>query len=537
MMNELISYLEENGIAYIRLSDSVVDIDGKKYELYRPTEDGSFFDDGFGFIGMPCDSTGHNTSETLYDRYVYCFGGVWYWLDKGAEESVRLNRLKYLGESSFPLPTETFLGVHGQYELLSGSGTYTDWCRKAKFLGVRNLGICEVNSLAGVLKFQMECQKFDIKPVIGMGCTVYDVRNDVRFVVKVYACNEAGWMDMLTLNTEINCVNIGWVGLDEFCRIVNGNDNLVVILDPKTLDYDEYRKAGITAAFYQLDTCMYGDERHDEWYLKNIKKFFYDEELVPLVFSDAWYIDVEYADVPDRLHRIAGKMEYSSDNQYFKSNETVYNEFLHLFSDEEAGAELFLESMQLLNDIADSCDFAIDTSHRHLPKYEMKPDEAAQYTSNEDMFWGLIENGLASHPELVDKWGEDVVMERIEREVDVIKYGNVIDYFLITRDIVNWCHENDILTGISRGSAGGCLISYLIGITKLNPLEYGLLFERFLNKGRVGYVRKQNIVKITLDNGRTLEFDENKELVLFRGGNKIIAKAKDFKVNDELLAY
>lgn len=485
MMNELVSYLEENGIAYIRLSDSVVDIDGKKYELYRPTEDGSFFDDGFGFIGMPCDSTGHNTSETLYDRYVYRFGGVWYWLDKGAEESVRLNRLKYLGESSFPLPTETFLGVHGQYELLSGSGTYTDWCRKAKFLGVRNLGICEVNSLAGVLKFQMECQKFDIKPVIGMGCTVYDVRNDVRFVVKVYACNEAGWMDMLTLNTEINCVNIGWVGLDEFCRIVNGNDNLVVILDPKTLDYDEYRKAGITAAFYQLDTCMYGDERHDEWYLKNIKKFFYDEELVPLVFSDAWYIDVEYADIPDRLHRIAGKMEYSSDNQYFKSNETVYNEFLHLFSNEEVGAELFLESMQLLNDIADSCDFTIDTSHRHLPKYEMKPDEAAQYTSNEDMFWGLIENGLASHPELVDKWGEDVVMERIEREVDVIKYGNVIDYFLITRDIVNWCHENDILTGISRGSAGGCLISYLIGITKLDPLEYNLLFERFLNKGRI----------------------------------------------------
>ena len=481
-MEELIAYLKENGIAYTEVSNAVLEIDGRTYELYVPADDGSLFDDGFCFIGKPYDTELHEDNETLADRYVYRFGGVWYWLDKGQENDVKLNRLKYLGESAFPLPTDTFLGVHGQYEILSGSGTYTDWCRKAKFLGVRNLGICEVNSLAGALKFQMECQKFGIKPIIGMGCTVYDIDSDVRFVVKVYARNFEGWQTLLTINTEINCVNSGWVALDRFSEIIRGNDDITVILDPKTLDYEEFREVNIDTVFYQLDTCAYSDERHDEWYLKNLKKFFYDTNLVPLVFSDAWYIDAEYA---DRLHRIAGRMGYASDNQYFKSNEAVYGEFLQLFSEEEVGAELFLESMQLLNDIADGCDFTIDTANRHLPKYEMKPDEAARYTTNEEMFLGLIEEGLAVHPELVDRWGEDVVLERLEREIDVIKFGNVIDYFLITRDIVNWCHENGILTGISRGSAGGCLISYLIGITKLNPLEYGLLFERFLNKGRV----------------------------------------------------
>lgn len=484
-MKELIAYLKENGIAYTEVSNAVLEIDGRTYELYVPADDGSLFDDGFCFIGKPYDTELHEDNETLADRYVYRFGGVWYWLDKGQENDVKLNRLKYLGESAFPLPTDTFLGVHGQYEILSGSGTYTDWCRKAKFLGVRNLGICEVNSLAGALKFQMECQKFGIKPIIGMGCTVYDIDSDVRFVVKVYARNFEGWQTLLTINTEINCVNSGWVALDRFSEIIRGNDDITVILDPKTLDYEEFREVNIDTVFYQLDTCAYSDERHDEWYLKNLKKFFYDTNLVPLVFSDAWYIDAEYADIPDRLHRIAGRMGYASDNQYFKSNEAVYGEFLQLFSEEEVGAELFLESMQLLNDIADGCDFTIDTANRHLPKYEMKPDEAARYTTNEEMFLGLIEEGLAVHPELVDRWGEDVVLERLEREIDVIKFGNVIDYFLITRDIVNWCHENGILTGISRGSAGGCLISYLIGITKLNPLEYGLLFERFLNKGRV----------------------------------------------------
>lgn len=483
-INDLISYLDNNGINYKRLSDYIVEIDDKTYELYRPTEDGSLFDDGFGFIGLPCDNN-HKIATTECDRYVYRFGGVWYWLDRGKEDDVKLNKLKYIGNCSFSLPTNTFLGVHGQYEILSGSGPYTDWCNKAKFLGVKNLGICEINSLAGVLKFQMECQKFEIKPIIGMGCTVYDIDKDIRFVVKIYVKNFSGWQDLLTINTEINCVNTGWIALSEFIKIVNDNDDIVVVLDPKTLSYEEYDRIGIKTIFYQLDTCIYSDEKHDEWYLKNLKKYFYDKNLVPLIFSDAWYIDEEYADVPDRLHRIAGKMDYVSDNQYFKSNETVYSELLKLFSQEELGAELFLESMQLLDEIAEDCNFVIDTTQRHLPKYEMKPDEAQIYTTNEDMFLGLIENGLEQHPELVDEWGEDVVMERLEREIDVIKFGNVIDYFLITRDIINWCHENGIMTGISRGSAGGCLISYLIGITKLNPLQYGLLFERFLNKGRV----------------------------------------------------
>lgn len=76
-------------------------------------------------------------------------------------------------------------------------------------------------------------------------------------------------------------------------------------------------------------------------------------------------------------------------------------------------------------------------------------------------------------------------MERIDREIKVIKLGESIDYFLILWDIVKWCRENDILTGIGRGSAGGSLVAYLLEITQLDPLRWGLLFERFLNEGRV----------------------------------------------------
>ena len=75
-MEELIAYLKENGIAYTEVSNAVLEIDGRTYELYVPADDGSLFDDGFCFIGKPYDTELHEDNETLADRYVYRFGGV-----------------------------------------------------------------------------------------------------------------------------------------------------------------------------------------------------------------------------------------------------------------------------------------------------------------------------------------------------------------------------------------------------------------------------------------------------------------------------
>lgn len=78
------------------------------------------------------------------------------------------------------------------------------------------------------------------------------------------------------------------------------------------------------------------------------------------------------------------------------------------------------------------------------------------------MFDSLIYEGLENKPELLEDYSEDVLVERIERESKIIKFGDVVDYFLILRDIVNWCKENNILLGAGRGSASGSLISYLL---------------------------------------------------------------------------
>lgn len=480
-------------MSYTEVSPYVYEIDGRTFELYKPDNDGALFDDDFRFTGIPANLARYTSTEktvdTQCDFYAYKFGGVWYMLPRDDRDKVKLKRLKYLGEAVQEIPTPVFMGVHGQYEIMSGSGTYADWCAKAKFYGVTTLGICEKNTLSGALKFQVECQKNGLKPVIGMECTVYDIVKDFRFTAKVFVRNEVGWQSILTMSEAINCDNPGYIPIDQFREEISRNaEGLVVVADPKTTDYDRFAEIGLKMDYYQLDPVRYVEESRDEVYLKNLRKF-YHSGMLALPMADAWYLDEEYSCIRSRLASIGGSNFYDSDDQWFKPNDVLFCQLADMFPNTDNGLGLayqdFLDGLERLMDIADGIDFTVDTTKRHLPRYIMTEDEAAKYATNEDMFWGLIDEGLQRHPELIEQYGEDVVMERIDREVGVIKLGDTIDYFLITRDIINWCHRNGIMTGISRGSAGGCLVSYLLAITKLDPIGYNLLFERFLNEGRV----------------------------------------------------
>ncbi len=111
----------------------------------------------------------------------------------------------------------------------------------------------------------------------------------------------------------------------------------------------------------------------------------------------------------------------------------------------------------------------------------MTDEEKEKFETNEDLFWHLIEDGFKRKI----KNDHDKYLKRIEKEFSVIEMGNVVDYFLILWDIIKFARSNGILVGVGRGSAGGSIISYLLDIIQLNPLEFDLLFERFLNEGRI----------------------------------------------------
>ena len=472
-MKELIKHLEDNKISFELKNNNEIIINNELFCLLESGPNGLLFDDDFNLIV---------SGSGEYDKYVYRFGGQWYWDSKQDIKSPKLNELRYIGKSASTIKNDSFLGVRGGYEILNGSRLYSDWCKKAKFLGITSLGICEKNTLAGVMKFQLECQKNNIKPIIGATYTVYRKKQDLYFDVKFYVKNEIGWHNLLMINKEVNVVNeLKYIDED---KLIDFLDGLYIIIDPKSISYEDFYRSKYRELydFYQLDTVEYEDEERDKWYLENLKKFYYSG-IQPISITDSFYLEKEHNHIKNILNTIGGFREYKSSNQYFKDKEDYFNELDVLFNpNDESIFNVFQLAVFNENKIAEFCDFIIDTGNRHLPKYKMTDSESVKYKDNEDLFWSLIYKGLNS---LVPKDQWDMYLDRVEEEYEVIKYGDVVDYFLTLHDIISWCKGRGILTGIGRGSAGGSVVSYLLGIIHIDPIKYDLLFSRFLNKGRI----------------------------------------------------
>ena len=447
LFKELKNYLKDNFIPFscqVHDNSYMFQIDEKIYELSVPNEDGRFFDESFNW---DCD-------RTDLDGYIFNFGSVWYTLQAGNEKAVKLDRVKWRGKiqvTEEALLQRCFLGVHGPFELMNGSGSYKDWCSKAKWMGIESLGICEKGTLAGTLKFQTACEKAGIRPILGMEIPIQVAETDSRYTIKAFVKNEQGWINLLWINKLIN-VDSTENYLSEK-DVFDHKEGLIFIYDPKTTDF------GILPTeiwlnkenYYQLDPIEYKKEERDEAYLKNLRKF-YNTKMKPVLMSDAYYLEKEYAPIRVKLNRLAGTMNYESDSQYFKNGEELWFEYSDLFKKNFEGQfDTFSAAMENLEEICDACQFTVETKQRHLPKYYMTPEESKLYKNNEEMFVELVYKGVEEHIDLLEDWGEDVLAERIEREIKVIRDGDVIDYFLSLRDIVNWCRQNQILLGAGRG--------------------------------------------------------------------------------------
>jgi len=466
-------YLLNNYMTFEKVDEDLFIIDGKRFLFVKPTN-GLLFNEDFQLILSPVQKS------IKTDFYAFCFGGRFYYTESQLEPT--LTPLKYLGNYSPKLGFNySFLGVHGGYELLNGSRLYDDWAMKAKFLGVYALGICERNTLAGALIFQKSCEKFSIKPIIGEEISVRDDK-DYQFNIKLYPRDDEGWRRLLLMNKEINIDNNGFVRYKSFLEYI-ADGNFFIVLDPKYIDYERAFPIELNfECFYQLDPVEYVQNDRDEWYLKNLKKFV-RSHIPPIAISDAYYIDKEDFFIKKYLNTIANKYDYDSKNQFFRSIDEYFNDVMSLFNPEdETAVPIFMASIENLKKVVSGIQFKIPTGERHLPKYELTKEEFELYGDSETLFWSIIENGLKNKVPL-DK--QEEYINRLQEEYSVIKMGDVVDYFLILWDIINWAKRNDIVVGIARGSAGGSLISMLMGITELDPIKFDLLFSRFLNEGRI----------------------------------------------------
>lgn len=416
------------------------------------------------------------------DFIVFLWGDKFYYTPSDKIKNPEFNILRYIDkieQKSYP-----FLGIHGKYELLNGSKDYSEWCKKAKFLNISTLGICEKNTLAGTLAFQEECKKNDIKSILGE--TISIKLDDTFCVGKIFVINEKGWKNMLLINTEINVNNPSKYVTEE--KLLELSEGLVFVFHPAYFPFDKKRVDRYSSVFsqcyFQLDSCKYNNIETDNQFILDTNKYL-KSHLNPILINDAYYLEKEDYEIKSTLNMISGERDLLSNDQWFKTFDENLVLFQEYFSNENDFEKAITKSVESLLTIESTCNFEIETGKFKLPQYKMTKEEENKYKTNENMFLTLIEKAFVD--KVINKGLDfEVYSERLNQEVETIKKGGFEDYFLILWDVVKFCKDNNILTGIGRGSAGGSLISYLLDITRINPMPYKLLFERFLNEGRLG---------------------------------------------------
>ncbi len=511
MRKDLKKWISERQINLKKVTDKIFSIEGvgkflllepKEIEIELPNDEGketisAILDrESFGLILSEEEEQLFSDYECSF--YLFSFGGIFYYSER--VEDIDFDQFRYLGQAKRQIDQDFCnLGVHGGYELLNGSRTYSDWVDKAKFLGISSLGICEKNTLAGVLDFQMRCLDEDIKPIIGETVTVKN--SEEQYEVKLYVKNTEGWRNLLKINKQINTINPQQYILED--ELMNFGSGLICVLSTlvplKKTFLSKFKKA-FDQVFFQIDSVEYFTDDADKRVLAAYKLYFnnYLDVVDPVLLNDCYYLEKSDSKIKKMMNnfRSTSTFEYLSDNQFFKDLQHSFSLSEIFNEDKEFKGQNFFQLFDTMIQntlvISESCDFKISTEGFKLPNFEFNglDEEYSEFVKagdEEGLFWYLIEKGFKRRVTDRGIVGEEAELyrERIRIEFEVINKGGFIGYFLILWDIVEFCTKNDILTGLGRGSAGGSLVSYLLDITKIDPIKYKLLFERFLNEGRI----------------------------------------------------
>lgn len=432
---------------------------------------------------------------------VFQWGGIFY-KTKLDEES--LNQKGYLKadfkEIKYTSKTKknkyVHLGIHSIYELLNGTGSFDSYLKKAAYLQMGTLAICDKNTLAGTLPFQIACAKKGIKSIMGVTYNfTYNVEDtEIDYDIKIYVQNEIGWKNLLKLHYLKNIKsNEGKIFIEEAYKKAEG---LIFVLSStsyltdKNISKSSALKLAVKdrnnlSIYQQVDPVEFNSAQSDNDHLLALKKYAngFSKIIPPVLIQDSYYIDPEHSKYKLWTNMIGKKSNQHSDDQYFKSFKELSSQIIE-FLDEDGELvngilhqEFFNICVKNNQLISNSCNFSIQTGESKIPKFVSLDGAEAK-----EIYFRELEIGFKAK---VPKGKEKEYRERLEIENKIIVGADFIDYFLILWDLVQFCNDEGIRYGLGRGSVGGCLIAFLLGIIDIDPIEHGLLFERFLNETRV----------------------------------------------------
>jgi DNA polymerase-3 subunit alpha len=372
----------------------------------------------------------------------------------------------------------------------------SDVVKKAAELGMPAVAITDHGALYGAFKFFVQAQAAGVKPIIGVEAykarrTRFDKdapedREHTHLVI--LAKNLTGYKNLMRMVTDSNLEGFHYKPRVDFELLEKYHEGLIV-----------------------LSGCMRGEipslllkGQHTEAE-KILKEYL-------RIFKEDFYIEIQrHPDMPEleqlnsellKLSRKHGVPIVATNDVHYMTKEDAYAQEIMLciqtqhtmheqrrplsmidvpdfyFKTEAEMRAAFADLPEAIENtvkIADMCNVEIPHGKMILPRYPIPTDQTP-----EDYLKTLVYN----NKQRVKGFSDDVVMKRIDYELDIINQKGYANYFLFTADFVTWAKDNGIAVGPGRGSAAGSIVSYCLRITDVNPLEYDLPFERFLNPGR-----------------------------------------------------
>ncbi|MDR6879156.1 DNA polymerase III subunit alpha [Bacillus sp. 3255] len=397
------------------------------------------------------------------------------------------------------------LHVHSEYSLLDGAARMEELVSQAANLGMTSLALTDHGVMYGAIAFYKACKQRGIKPIIG--CEVYFTAGSLRdkgtrqeqpiYHLILLAKNDRGYQNLMKLVSIGHLEGFHYkprIDLEHLAQYAEGLICLSSCLGSEISQHLLHNRTDEARQAAERYRAIFGDdfflEIQDHGMIEQKKVMVAMIELskqtgIPLIATN----DVHYVTEPDHVVQDVlicigtgktvedtDRLKMGTSQMYLKSEEEMRRLFVHV-----------PEALANTEVVASRCDLQLEFGKSILPKFRPIPDGLAAADYLRELCLQGLEQRYAHKPEWQQAGSplKKQAEERLGYELGVIEKMGFSDYFLIVWDFIRFAHEKQIMTGPGRGSSAGSLVAYVLRITNVDPLQYKLLFERFLNPERI----------------------------------------------------
>ena len=393
--------------------------------------------------------------------------------------------------------TFNHLKVHTQYSICEGAiriDDLADYCKSNK---IKSIGLADSYNLCGALEFSEKISKAGTHPIIGTQINLNI--SDIIGKVTLYATSEEGYKNLTKLSSSSYLKNNALKEPScDLKDLIDNNEGLILLTGNSTNFFGKLFYKNKLKDFNQIlnslknyfkDRLYIEIQRHNEFQEKNFENYLLSISKslqLPLIATqEVFYLEKDMYEAHDALICI-GEKSFIDDKNRFKYNNQ------HYFKSQEELEQIYSDIPEALKN---NYNFHLRFNFKPKKSKPILPSIASEESgSPEEELTKLAKLGLENRLEnfiskknknLSKNQIKEIYEDRLNHEIDIINSMDYASYFLIVSDYIKWAKKNSIPVGPGRGSGAGSLVAYSLDITDLDPIEFDLIFERFLNPDRI----------------------------------------------------